>query len=365
MKERIGYFRSTKRRELVNKKLVAVAVGAALTVNAFAAQAEVPEVKIYGKLHLSLDSINDDSGDAGGVGSSVYASSNSSRIGFKGTQVISPSLKFVWQYEQGVNVTDSGGTFATRNSFGGLAGNFGTVLIGYHDSPFKTLGRKVDLFGDQIGDARNLTRQSHGGLGFDERLKNVVAWVSPKWGGVSVVAAYKVEDGTKDANAFSASVSYSGGPLLVGAAVESHGKGISGGTFTETSTGTRLGVSYKISAFKVNALYQQISNAGGNKDQDVSVYGLGGAFQTGDHTIKAQYYAADDYGDTSNSGASLIAVGYDYALDKSTKVYAAYAAVSNDGNASYTAFGGGHGENPTVAAGRDPSAFSVGMVYKF
>ncbi len=46
--------------------------------------------------------------------------------------------------------------WTNRNSFIGLSGNFGTTLVGRHDTPLKLVGRKADLFGDQIGDSRNL-----------------------------------------------------------------------------------------------------------------------------------------------------------------------------------------------------------------
>jgi hypothetical protein len=45
---------------------------------------------------------------------------------------------------------------------------------------------------------------------------------------------------------------------------------------------------------------------------------------------------------------------------------AAYAMVDNEANGTYTVNGGGgKGDAATVNAGKDPSAFSVGIIHKF
>ncbi|MBD3768244.1 MAG: porin, partial [Gammaproteobacteria bacterium] len=68
---------------------------------------------------------------------------------------------------------------------------------------------------------------------------------------------------------------------------------------------------------------------------------------------------------TTSTGANMYAVGYDYAMSKHTTVYAAYAMVDNEANGAYTVNHGGHGEKSKVNAGKDPSAFSVGIIHKF
>ncbi len=94
-------------------------------------------------------------------------------------------------------------------------------------------------------------------------------------------------------------------------------------------------------------------------------------------TLKAQYYKASDLTDCglvdcSATGGNMIAVGADYSLSKRTTAYVAYAKTNNDSsnvvgvtNASFSAFGGGHGDNPGTVAGKDPSGFSVGMKHSF
>ena len=76
---------------------------------------------------------------------------------------------------------------------------------------------------------------------------------------------------------------------------------------------------------------------------------------------------ANDLDNTSNTGASQWAVGYDYAWDKNTTLYVAYASTDNDAGASYTSYDWGHGDQgvPALVAGNSPSAISLGVVYKF
>ena len=47
---------------------------------------------------------------------------------------------------------DSETSSASRNTFVGLNGGFGTVLIGRHDTPEKMSTGKLDLFADSVGD---------------------------------------------------------------------------------------------------------------------------------------------------------------------------------------------------------------------
>ena len=69
----------------------------------------------------------------------------------------------------------------------------------------------------------------------------------------------------------------------------------------------------------------------------------------------------------SETGASMFAIGADYALSKRTTTYVAYARTNNDDNTKmFTAFGGGHGDNPATAAlGDNSSGFSLGMKHAF
>src|SRR5512139_678439 len=174
----------------MKKSLIALAVAGAFAAPAFAA---TENVDVYGKVHVSV-SVFDETVDTGTVDpitgaivaehrgtSDLQFSSNASRIGFKGAEDLGGGLAAIWQIESGVNLDEGSGNWASRNSFVGLKGGFGTVLAGNHDTPLKLVGRAVDLFGDTMADSRNVM-----GGGSDTRAKNVVAYITPSSSGFSV-----------------------------------------------------------------------------------------------------------------------------------------------------------------------------------
>lgn len=336
----------------MNKKLLALAVAGAFAAP-LAAQAEV---SVYGLAHVSVDSLDDDGNTDG-----LFISSNTSRIGFKGSEDLGAGLKAIWQLEQSVNLDETGGGFASMNSFVGLAGNFGAVLAGRHDTPFKVISRKTDLFADQIGDSRNLVSMvSIDYAGWDLRPNNVIAYASPNMNGLQVLAAYVTEDGTDDAHAYSMNVTYGNGPLWAGIAYELHGKALTAGGDEET--GIRLGASYSMGAIKVAGMYQTLSDLGGASGADADAWGLGVGFSFGNNVAKAQYYSVES--DTTGD-ATMWAVGLDHNFSKTTTGYLAYASTDNDSGATYSVSGGGHGDNVNSVAGGNPTGFSLGMIHKF
>lgn len=375
----------------MNKKLLALAIAAALAPAA--AMADSGNVQIYGSMHMSVDSLKGNSSQAGTDNDSeLNVSSNSSFIGFKGTEDLGNGLKAIWQVESLVGVGDgSTSSLATRNSFLGLSGGFGTTILGKHDTPVKILGRKVDLFGDQIGDSRNLI--SAGGATWDLRPDNVIAYISPTVSGFHGAVAYvtNVDAGAAEWNsvtALSALGMYESGPVMVGLGYEKHNLSNlnNGTTITDVQDEKiwRLVGGYSFGDFKVTALYQKVSDAldlvdsGDTPVTDRKTWGLGGAYKMGATTLKAQYYKADDKTncgtgiDCGATGASMFAIGADYSLSKRTTAYVAYAKTNNDSSstagvsqAAFSAFGGGHGDNPGTVAGKDPSGFSLGMKHAF
>ena len=81
--------------------------------------------------------------------------------------------------------------------------------------------------------------------------------------------------------------------------------------------------------------------------------------------VRAQYMVADDYKNVDDSGATQLAIGVFNKLDKVTQVYAVYTSTDNDDNAQYQGIDGGHGDELETGLGGNPSALSVGIVYKF
>lgn len=396
----------------MNKKLLALAVAGAFA--APAAMADSSNVTIGGYMNFSVDSLKGANTAGTDLVSKTNVSSNASNIYFKGTEDLGNGLSAIWQIQ---TYFSAGGTGNTDTSFGGSAdgvssGNtyvglssksWGMVILGKHEAPFKLLSRKVDLFNNQLGDSRNLVAGATGAElgaddvttgGWDLRPNNVIAYGTPNFNGFSALVAYvtnisssAAQDGSTGTtinnnavNAWSASATYENGPIYVGLGYQRHNfsKGATGDNRNDEKA-WRLAAGYNFGDFKVVGLYQRESDMWVNSTNNAAkrtVWGLGGAYKMGANTFKLQYYKAGDIKNTNiawanDSGATLWALGVDHALSKRTTVYAAYARTNNDRYAKYSAFGGGHGDNPgsvTPTATRDskdPSGFSIGVIHTF
>jgi len=358
----------------MQKKLIALALASAFAAPAFAATSNVD---IGGTMNFSIDSLDADSPTNG---RNTNISSNASNIFFKGSEDLGGGLKAIWQVQ---TFFSAGGTGNTDTSFGGnadgvgsgntfvgLAGGFGTVILGKNESPVKLLSRKVDFFNNQIGDSRNLTVDATGsGVGFDTRPNNMVAYVTPNFSGFSATLGYfsnitaaAATDTSVDG--YAAAGSYENGPLFVGLGYEQHNLSNLGTGLSDENV-WRVAAGYTIGDFKVTGLYQQSNDNGGTNGADRKVWGLGAGYNIGAFLVKASYYDAGELNSVANTGAKLYAVGADYTLSKRTKLQFAYAAADNDTLATKTAFGGGHGDNPATVAGGNPTGFSLGVVHSF
>ena len=354
----------------MNKKFLAIAVGAAMVAGATTATAG-DEPTFYGKIHVSLDSMNNGtSGSATEDG--TFISSNSSRLGIKGKVDLSGSLKAVYKYEMSTSYDDGAAVNGNRNAYLGLNSGGHTVIAGRHDMPYKTVGRKFDLFGDTIGDTRTMTRHSNAsvpicGCGADwaDRRSNVLMYTG-KFDAVGVKVAYGSEEGTDDTSDLGLGITYKGGPIKVMFAHETHGKGNLGGV--KDSTGDVLNGSYKMGNLKFLAGYHQVSDVAGIGGIDVSGYMLGAAMKSGMNTFKIQYSASEfDVTGFSDTAGTMIAVGADHNFSKKTKVYVVYATVSNDDQVDFQ-LGRGTGHDATTSAsapGDGGSGLSLGMIHKF
>jgi predicted porin len=163
----------------------------------------------------------------------IPGASRSNRIGVKGSEDLGNGLKAIYQVELGINLSDTNQNVASgsdaityRNTFVGLAGNWGTALVGRHDTPLKISTGKLDLFSDTMADY-------NGTVGFDDlRIDNAIAYISPSFSGFSFMGAIVAGGGATAgagpnvnedslAGAFSLAGIYNNGPFYASVAYES------------------------------------------------------------------------------------------------------------------------------------------------
>lgn len=350
-------------------KMAAVAAGAALGILTVSGTLAAGPT-IYGQFNVSLDRLDNDAESAWNV------SSNSSRIGIRGDIGIEEGLKAIYQAETEIRADTGGGAWATRDTFLGLQGGFGTVRAGQFDTPVKAIGRRVELFGDQVGDARNLTRVAAGGniARFDERPKNSVAYATPVFSGIQGIVHYSTNAapvpadapiadqtvGNNDYDLLSLAVHYSQGPAFLGLGYETAGNPAG----PDDPSIIRLGAYYDIAeALRMSALYQAVSGIDTAFDQDV--YGFGMRYSMKAWSFKTQGYRLS--GEVVGRDATLLAIGVDYVLAKPVRLYLDYAVLDNEEGLSLAPWSQGRGDSGLIPAGGGTTAsgISLGAVVGF
>lgn len=338
------------------QSVLTTALIGALAATSGAASADV---SVYGRAHISFDNLDNGQDSANNV------SSNSSRIGFRASTQVLDDLAAMAQIEQQVNFDTNGTTFATRDTFAGVEGSFGMVRAGKFDTPLKRVRSAVDLFGDQVGDARNIVRSRTGAPGassLDERYPNSIHYQSPRLGPIELNLQYSTNttgssaDLDDDEDGVSASAIFRQNDLYLVVAHETKGEDVG------DRSATRLGGYYDLAALRLTGFYQTVSeDADGIEDNDA--FGVGARYRLGKNDLKAQYYAFTS--DADDSDASMVAIGVDHHVSSALRFYAAYAQTSNDDNVAFVPYREARSAGTPMIAGEDASAISIGMRYDF
>ena len=360
----------------MKKSLIALAIASAVSAPAFAATSNVD---VYGVLNMSVDFIDT---DVPAAAKSTSVTSTASRIGFKGAEDLGGGMAAIWQIESGFNADEQSGTLASRNTYVGLKGDFGTVLMGNHDTPMKLLGRSVDNFADTMADSRNIlgaVNITTAGVTtstnlFDLRTKNTVAYISPNWSGFSLAAAWVADWSTgltpgtavssldnNSADAYSITATYNNGPLMLGGGYEAHNSIL---TVKSNVDMWRIVAGFDIAGFKLAGEYEQIGGDVAAYKHDA--YGVFATYNMGAWAFKANYLDAMHSDATPNNDAGYqTTIGADYSLSKRTVVYGLYALTKNDTNAAYGLGTGVGASDLTAHLNANPSVFSLGVKHSF
>jgi predicted porin len=354
----------------MNKKLLAAAIGAAVV----AAPAAFAESTVYGKFHTSVDMVDTETGGASVV-DNTQVNSRASRLGFKGSEDLGNGLKAIYQVEFGIS-TDGGAAQGNantgprtpinnhRNTFVGLAGDWGTFVVGRHDTPMKMAFYATgnERIGDSIIDLN--AGASPVGVFQEVRASNAIAYVSPNLSGFTVAAAVVPgEEGVTAAgneadgfaDHYSVGVMWSGMGIKVGAGfetLENQAGGVAPGLANQDMDTWQIGGSYTFGAFSVGAQYQDSSDFGFVAGTDYTAWALTGKATFGNNAVSLVY--TDSEADPAVGAATETdgwGIAAEHNFSKRTKVYAAYAS--------------GEIDAPGAAADTDDDQFSLGMIHSF
>lgn len=354
------------------------------------ALADTANVSLYGVANVSYDLISTGTTTDGVKGTNIYkVSSNASRIGLKGSEDIADGIAANWQIESLIALDNAGGTFATRNSFAGLSSReYGSVLLGRYDTPYKISTRKLDNFSDSIADNRSLfgsVTGISGSTAFDGRQPDVISYITPLMTGFSaaVARANLAETAATAIAAKATATSFSGmydnGTLYGSLAYETHH--LDTVRVGGKESAWRVGAGYTMDDYSIGMAYEKSSDTLGGATAPASCTALAAKsnclghsawYLTGKYTfdanaIKLAYTKAGNLGTAANTGASQFALGYDRRLTKRSTLFVVYTKLTNDSKANYglgnSAFSSG--ATTSIGAGADPSALSFGMKHAF
>ena len=317
------------------KKLIALAV-AALPMAAMA------DVTLYGTVEASIENGKALTYTGGAKKSTTRIDDTGSLIGFKGSENLGNGLKAIWQVEQALSIdgtnVNGNNTWATRDSFVGLTGNFGTVRLGKLSTYLNSDMEKFDawIYGAGVNGATWTTANT-----LDGRFDNAIRYDSPNLNGFKFTAAYgfdekrtTVGNGNRSNQAM----------WNLGAGYENAGYYVDAGyvAYQDTdATGSKDGNYWRLEggynannllvalAYGQSKLYDGAAvDAKKTKEAALTV-----GYTMGALTPKFTYAHVWDTktnGVKADDGINQYVIGVDYALSKRTTAYTSFGYVKHD-----------------------------------
>lgn len=351
------------------KNLCAVAAAAAVLSGSAYAQTNV---SIYGLMDSGVE-YTSHAGTAGSALRMMSGGTNTSRLGFKGTEDLGGGLKALFRLEQGIMI-DTGaldGDLFGRHAYVGLKGGFGQVVAGRSSSttfdfilPFDPQGYSPLYSWATSGNATGGRKD-----GMPARISNVIKYQGT-FGGIKLGASYgfgETAGDNSDNSKYALGAGYAGGPFsaaLVYDRVNGTAAAATPGSFDKTST-VHLGLGYAINpSMKVMFGYRDYKKAlaSGAPDLRSDMYWTGVSYKASPAvTLTSAVYYQDIKNVAAGADADplLFALRAKYAMSKRTFLYASlgYARAKN---------------NKFVSVSRDDAGFSdsqtgmtVGVQHRF
>jgi len=317
--------------------------------------------------------------------------------------------------DEGTVTANSAGlinTFGNRDSFVGLAANWGTVRLGNMDTPFKRFGDTLGFLGVGSGNfvsPNNVIRRvsNSSPSGFNLRRTNSVDFASRDFSGLQTAVQYSVGNPTESGTAqngaidpaanrnprvISMAVKWEQGPFYAALAAERHfdlfgGSGLTGNGSVGTSNAGNASVNSKDTAVQLTGVYK-LGVHSIELDVNSKMYKETGAtaanaFQEYKNRAyeaiiesrwTAQWRTAFSYirataGDckivtnscsTAGMDATQINAGVTYSFDPSAYLFALYSRLKNGSSARYNNSAQGSPND-----GEDITQAALGLAYSF
>jgi predicted porin len=357
---------------------------------------QASNVTLYGRANLDLEFVNGRQPD-GSNATVSRVSSNSSRFGLRGTEVIGNDLTVFFQLENSVNWDGNGGTIAGRESYLGMQGNWGDFKIGNFLTPYDdihTIFGNVPTLATSILSTAAIWAQ--GPLdkqagGFDARLGNSIRYDTPTLRGFSGEFQYSTRDdsGTigpdngdhpsvlRHANVVGAGAFYTDADIDLGVAYERNTQVRAPG---ENDTAFTVAGAYDFGVLmdsfdlRIGGVYERLKYGTLSGSLQRDFWGVSATALVGGGVIYAFWGRAGNGTGGAvdgtvigglvkgpNSGADQWEVSYSYNLSERTMLYAGYVRLNNQANALYS-----FNINPyPTAPGGNPGGVVFGIAHFF
>lgn len=324
------------------KRLIAVAITAATAVPAVA---DNSNVTIYGVIDYGLAARSGSDTNVVTDGTkNEFASglgTGGSRIGLRGNENLGDGMTAIWELEFGLNVdsaTDgSSAAFTNRHSWVGVTGNYGTFIGGRLDGGRASVIKQYDVFqGTGVGNLGSLAEP------LTTRADNAIAYVSPKWNGFGVTAAFtknligqELPGNSGDSPVYALIFSYTNGPLSL---TYDHEEEWFQKTALPRIHANMFGASYDFGVVKLSAYGEHISMETTSgiplldvlKDLNTGAIGITVPVMSSKGLVKASWARRDRR--LTDDTCDKWAVGFKYNLSKRTFLYTDYARINNKDN---------------------------------
>ncbi len=328
-------------------------------------------VSLYGVVDSYLEYARDGGGPgAGGTGHRVTVQSgglSGSRWGLKGAEDLGGGLKAKFQLESGIQLdsgaSSQGGRLFGRQSWVGLAGNFGEVVVGRQYSQLFLLAANTDPMDTAYGSSFTSGVLSLGQGGSGVRIDNAVSYYTPIWSGLqgSLLYGFAEQQGSARGVA-SAGLTYAQGPLYLG--------GVYLRDKTRTTARTDLedalvAGTYKVGAFKLMGGYSHLKiepvAAAERKRNEFYVGSMIDVLPAG--LVEVAY----GQGKTTDADdkAQVFSLGYVHSLSARTQLYAIGSKVRNRGASAFAPSGADSANDLASRPGSRPSGLALGMRHIF
>jgi predicted porin len=348
------------------RKLTFVCLTSALTLGVGVAEPARAEVTLYGILDTDIGYTT-----AGGKGTSVAVESggeNASRVGLRGSEDLGGGLRATFTLENGIVTNTGAATDATRafsrQSWVGLAGQYGEVRVGRQNSALLLMHGKFDAFG-----GGTFGSFLHNASTFTFRFDNEISYLSPNIHGFTFTGAVSLGGSTSphdSLNAYEGSIDYARGPLYMGVS-HAEQNGVNGDSITKS---TIAGASYRFGKFTTYLGYYRGNNLGGNVNTNIrgtyhSVYTVSEAYlATPALKLVAGLGWAQD-SSSKNNDAGQASIGAFYSLSKRTTLYTTAARLINRHGATYSLQANGPITANVPTGGSGVTGAQIGMIHLF